>query len=309
MDFGFFNLKTMNRKILIPGGTGFLGQLLETYFSKNGDEVRILTRHPKRANEIYWDAREMGDWIAEIEWADVVINLTGKSVDCRYTEENKRLILASRLDSTAILSKAIAKAENPPLTWLNAASSTIYVHSEKQEMTEDEGIIGADFSMNVCKEWEACFFKDDLDHTRRVALRTSIVLGKNGGAYPKIRLLTKLFFGGKQANGAQFISWIHATDFCRAVEFTLNHPEIVGPINIVAPKPIRNKDFMKLVQKSLNRPFGIGQSRWLLEIGAKFLGTETELLLKSRNVIPERLLESGFTYEFGEIETCLGDLV
>lgn len=298
----------MNKHVLIPGGTGFLGKLLEVYFTKKGDEVRILTRKPKRENEIFWDARERGDWIAEIEWADVVINLTGKSVDCRYTEDNKRLILSSRLESTAILSKAISKAENPPAVWLNAASSTIYVHSENQQMTEDEGIIGDDFSMNVCKQWEAAFFKDDLDHTRRVALRTSIVLGKAGGAYPKIRMLTKLFFGGKQANGAQFISWIHEKDFCRAVDFTLEHPEIVGPINIVSPQPIRNKDFMKLVQKSLNRPFGIGQSRWLLEIGAKFLGTETELLLKSRNVVPERLTESGFEFEFGEVEKCLEDL-
>jgi uncharacterized protein (TIGR01777 family) len=281
---------------------------LSNYFHQKGDELKILTRNPKRPNEIYWDARQLGDWIAEIEWADAVINLTGKSVDCRYTEKNKQVIVNSRVESTAILAKAISKATSPPSVWLNSSSATIYVHSESQKMTEDEGIIGDDFSMNVCKKWEEEFFKIDLNTTRRVALRTSIVLGKNGGAYPKLKTLTRLFFGGKQGNGRQFISWIHADDFCHAVDFILQHPEIVGPINVVAPNPETNTNFMRRLRKSLKRPFGIGQPIWLLELGALIVQTETELLLKSRNVAPERLLEKGFEFLHPSLDTCLNDL-
>jgi uncharacterized protein (TIGR01777 family) len=294
--------------ILIAGGTGFLGRSLETYFQTVGCEVHILTRNPKAKNEIYWDAQNSGSWTAELEWADVLINMTGKSVDCRYTEKNQQEIIASRIESTKILALAVQETKQPPNVWLNAASSTIYVHSETQQMTEDNGIIGDDFSMNVCKEWEAEFFQHDLMHTRRVALRTSIVMGKAGGAYPKLRQLTKLFMGGKQGNGNQFISWIHVVDFCKAVHFTIDHPEIVGPINIVAPQPMINKKFMAILRKSLNRSFGIGQPKWLLELGAAIIGTETELLLKSRNVIPERLLEKGFEFKYQTVEACLESL-
>ncbi len=294
--------------ILLAGGSGFLGRALENYFTNVGMKVRILTRNPKKENDVYWDAKHSGDWIADVEWANVLINLTGKSVDCRYTEANKSEIINSRVESTSILAKAVMEASSPPETWLNAASSTIYVHSETQEMTEDEGIIGDDFSMNVCKEWEAEFFKHDLEYTRRVALRTSIVLGPDGGAYSKLKPLTKLFFGGKQGNGNQFISWIHVLDFCRSVHFLMEKPGIVGPVNIVAPKPIQNKDFMHLLRKSLGRSFGFSQPKWLLEIGARIVGTETELLLKSRNVVPERLLENAFEFKFPTIQTTLEDL-
>ncbi|MFT5822861.1 MAG: hypothetical protein ACI8ZM_004118 [Crocinitomix sp.] len=299
-------MKTTN--ILIAGGSGFLGRSLEIYFQGTGCQVRLLTRNPKSENEIYWDAQNLGDWTSEVEWADVLINMTGKSVDCRYTEKNKREIISSRVDSTRILALAVQKAEQPPTAWLNAASATVYVHSETQEMTEDDGIIGDDFSMNVCKKWEAEFFQHDLMHTRRVALRTSIVMGKDGGAYPKLRQLAKLFLGGKQGSGNQFISWIHAFDFCKAVHFIIDHPEIVGAVNVVGPTPMRNKEFMAVLRKSLNRSFGLGQSKWLLELGARMIGTESELLLKSRNVIPERLLEKGFKFEFETVKECLDSL-
>ncbi|NOQ73191.1 MAG: TIGR01777 family protein [Crocinitomix sp.] len=299
-------MKTNN--ILIAGGSGFLGRSLETYFQAAGCQVHLLTRSPKAKNEIYWNAKNLGDWVAEVEWADVLINMTGKSVDCRYTEKNKLEILSSRIDSTQVLALAVQKTENPPTVWLNAASATIYVHSETQQMTEDDGIIGDDFSMNVCKKWETEFFKHDLLSTRRVALRATIVMGKDGGAYPKLRQIAKLFFGGKQASGNQFISWIHIVDFCAAVHFIIDHPEFVGPVNVAGPKPMRNKDFMTVLRKTVNRPFGLGQPKWLLELGARMIGTESELLLKSRNVIPERLLEKGFKFQFETVEECLGNL-
>lgn len=296
------------KHILMAGGTGFLGQVLTRYFEGMGFQIKNLTRNPTRDTDIFWNAKELGDWTKEIAWADVVINLTGKSVDCRYTPKNQKEIIDSRVQSTNILAEAIEAAEEPPALWINAASATIYIHSETQQMTEDEGIIGDDFSMNVCKKWEAAFFRTNLDHTRRVALRTSIVLGKKGGAYPKLKQLTNLFFGGKQGNGDQFISWIHELDFCRAVDFIIHHPNLVGAINIAAPQPIRNKNFMAVLRKSLGKKMGIGQSKWVLELGAKIVGTETELVLKSRNVIPERLLEKGFDFQFNTVEASLADL-
>lgn len=295
--------------ILIAGGSGFLGKELQNYFEARGAEVRILSRHPKAQNHYEWDAQHLGDWIQHIDWADVLINMCGKSVDCRYTAKNKELILSSRLDSTNILCQAILQAENPPKLWLNSSSATTYVHSETQQMTEDEGIIGDDFSMNVCKKWEAAFFSCQLNHTRKVALRSSIVIGNQGGAFPMLKKICKFGLGGKQGNGQQFFSWIHIHDFCRAIEHIFYHPEIVGPVNVTAPNPIRNKEVMRHLRKALKVPFGIPQSKWMLELGAKLIGTETELLLKSRNVIPERLLENGFQFEFEYAEKAFEDLI
>lgn len=172
-------------------------------------------------------------------------------------------------------------------------------------MTEDEGIIGDDFSMGICKQWEAAFFGCDLDHTRRVAIRTSIVLSREGGALPMLRKITRLGMGGKQGNGQQFFSWIHLTDFNRAVDFIINNLALVGPVNVTSPKPIRNHDVMQKIRKSTRMPFGIPQPKWLLELGGKIIGTETELLLKSRNVYPERLLDQGFTFQHESIEEAL----
>ncbi len=296
------------RKILIAGGTGFLGRALEKFFLKKGDEVYILTRNPQKKNEVYWDAKELGEWVDYIEWANVLINLTGKSVDCRYTEKNRSEIRSSRIESTQVLAKAIKVAKQKPEVWLNSSSATIYVHAETQKMTEDTGVIGDDFSMNVCKDWEKTFFNDQLSQTRRVALRTSIVLGKDGGAYPVLRKLTRFFLGGAQGNGKQFLSWIHIEAFCKAVNFIVNNQQIVGPINVVSPKAVSNEKFMKLLRKSLKRPFGINQPKWLLELGAKVVKTETELLLKSRNVFPERLLDLGFKFEYNAADYSLKNL-
>ncbi|MCB9225316.1 MAG: TIGR01777 family oxidoreductase [Crocinitomicaceae bacterium] len=298
-------MDTNSRHILIAGGTGFLGSELENYFSSKGNEVRILTRSPKRKNEIQWDAKNLGDWITEIEWADVLINLTGKSVNCRYTEENKKLIMSSRVDSTAILCKAIQQADNPPKLWMNASSATFYVHAETRPMTEDDGILGDDFSMNVCRRWEEEFFKCTLNHTRTVALRISLVLGRSGGALPMLRKITRLGMGGRQGSGEQYFSWISLKDFNRALEFIINHEEVVGPINLASPNPVKNAYLMKALRKKMGVPFGIPQAKWMLEIGSRIIGTETELILKSRNVIPERLLEKGFEFEDPNIEDAL----
>lgn len=296
-------------KIIIAAGTGFLGKNLEKYFIEKGDQVYILTRNPKRENEIFWSAKTSGGWKNLLENSDVLINLTGKSVDCRYTEKNKKEIYDSRIESTKVLQQAIDQCINKPKVWLNASSATIYIHSETHLNTEENGIIGDDFSMNICKSWEKEFFKVKTGNVRKVALRTSIVLGNNGGAFPKLKTITKLGLGGKQGRGNQNVSWIHIDDFCRAIEYIINNENIVGEINITAPNPLSNKEFMRKLRKEIKIPFGLNAPVWQLEIASIFLKTETELILKSRNVYPEKLIQNDFQFQFSTIEKAFRSLV
>ncbi|HCM34093.1 MULTISPECIES: TIGR01777 family oxidoreductase [Chryseobacterium] len=296
-------------KIIIAGGTGFLGENLEKYFTEKGSQVYILSRRPNRENEIYWDAKTIGEWKNILEQADVLINLTGKSVDCRYHEKNKKEIYTSRIESTKVLQEAVNLGTAKPKVWLNASSATIYVHSEKHLNTEDDGIIGDDFSMNICKSWEQEFFKIKNEETRKVALRTSIVLGNNGGAFPKLRMITKLGLGGKQGRGNQMVSWIHIEDFCRVVEWIIQNENMSGVVNITAPNPISNEEMMKKLRKQTNIPFGMNAPVWQLELASIFLKTETELLLKSRNVYPENLMKSGFQFLYPTFEEVVAELL
>lgn len=292
-------------KIIIAAGTGFLGQNLEKYFTEKGDQVYILTRKPKRKCEIYWNAETIGEWKNILEGADVLINLTGKSVDCRYHDENKKEIYASRINSTKILQEAVNSCSVPPKIWMNASSATIYVHSEKHLNTEKNGIIGDDFSMNICKSWEKEFFNIQNNRTRKVALRTSIVLGNNGGAFPKLKMITKLGLGGKQGRGNQMVSWLHIDDFCRAVDWIIQNESISGVINMTAPAPLSNETMMSKLRKEFRVPFGLDAPVWQLEIASVFLKTETELLLKSRNVYPEKLIETGFHFSYPTFDEAI----
>ncbi|MDN3692224.1 TIGR01777 family oxidoreductase [Chryseobacterium tructae] len=296
-------------KIIIAAGTGFLGQNLEKYFTEKGDQVYILTRSPQRNNEIFWDAKTIGEWKNILEQADVLINLTGKSVDCRYNEKNKTEIYASRIDSTKVLQKAVDGCAIRPKIWLNASSATIYVHSEKHLNTEENGIIGDDFSMNICKSWEKEFFKTKEEGIRKVALRTSIVLGNNGGAFPKLKMITKLGLGGKQGRGNQMVSWIHIDDFCRAIEWIIQNDSIEGVINITAPAPISNDAMMSKFRKQFKSPLGLNAPVWQLEIASIFMKTETELLLKSRNVYPEKLMKEGFNFSYPTFDEAIFKLL
>ena len=299
------------KKIIIAAGTGFLGHILVKHFSGKADEIVVLTRGKSETKNairyVHWDAKTMTGWENELEGADVLINFAGKSVDCRYTAKNKNEIIASRINSTVILNKAVLKCINPPTHWLNSSTATIYRHSIDKQMDEETGEIGFDFSMNVAKMWERAFFQTETPCTKKTALRTSIVLGKKGGAFLPLKRLAYLGFGDRQGKGTQFVSWIHEEDFARALEFILNE-KMEGAVNIVSPTPIRNADFMELLRKVKKIPFGIPVGERLLKFGAWLIGTETELVLKSRNVIPKRLLQAGFTFRFGELPKAIGNL-
>ena len=299
------------KKLVIAAGTGFLGNVLVKYFKEKVEEIVILTRGKTKTQGnikyVNWDAKTFNGWEAELENADVLINLTGKSVNCRYNERNKNEIMASRINSTAILDKAVLQCQNPPKHWLNSSTATIYKGSYHRQMTEQAGEKGFDFSMKVARAWEKVFFKTETPHTLKTALRTSIVLGKSGGAYPMLRKLAKIGMGGKQGNGRQFVSWIHEEDFARAVEFIINR-QLEGVINVVSRTPVRNKNFMAAIAKCLKTPFAIPINKLFLELGAKIIGTETELILKSRNVIPERLNQAGFSFKYKTVEEALYSL-
>lgn len=306
-------MKLQNSTITIAGGTGFLGQVLIDYFKTKVKHIYVLSRNyrPNSENITYliWDGKTQGTWTKAIDASDVLINLAGKSVDCRYTEKNKRAISESRVESTRALGRALLESPKPPLLWINSSTGTIYEHSESTPMDEQQGRLGNGFSEQVAKQWERAFFDFYRRDLRQVAVRIAIVLGKNGGALQPIKALSKIGFGGKQGSGKQQMSWVHQEDFARSIEFIIENPQQEGVINLAAPLPVRNSRFMQYMRDILRVPLGIDLPKPLLEFGARIIKTETELILKSRYVQPKRLLKAGFKFKFPTAEAALKDLL
>ncbi|MBS1635002.1 MAG: TIGR01777 family oxidoreductase [Bacteroidetes bacterium] len=302
-------------KIVIAGGSGFLGESLTGYLKPLTGEIVILTRGKETVNDgvryVHWDGKTAGAWTEELEGADVVLNMCGKSVDCRYTAKNKALIFSSRLEPTAALGKAIAAAKQAPGLWINAASATIYRHSEAGDlqMTETGGEIGEGFSVEVCKAWEKTFYSFETPGTRKVNLRIGMVLGNAGGVFPTLCKMTKLGLGGRMGNGKQLMSWMHVTDFCEMVSWCITHAEVQGTYNCTAPEPVSNADFMKWLRTRLHVAVGLPASTWMLAFGAFFIRTEPELVLKSRNAIPQKAMEQGFRFAFPDALGCIENLL
>lgn len=309
----------MKRRIILAGGSGFLGQVLRNHFLQCGSEVVVLTRSPRETTtgcrEVSWDGRTPGDWQREIDGADAVINLAGRSVDCRYHARNRRLILDSRIESTRVLGEAIARCARPPRVWLNSSTATIYKHTFGAAWDESGEIGGTpeardEFSVEVAVAWERALDEARTPATRKVALRSAMVLGSGGNSVlPVMRRLVRLGLGGKMGDGRQFMSWVHETDFCRAIEWLLAHDEITGPVNLAAPAPVPNSEFMRTMREVCGARFGLPAARWMLEFGAFFLRTETELLIKSRRVVPGRLLAAGFQFKFPALRAAVEDLL
>lgn len=311
----------MSLRILIPGGSGQLGTLLARRFHASGHQVTVLSRRPQSApwRTLPWDGRTPGTWSHLIGQTDVVVNLAGRSVDCRYNQANRNLILQSRVDSTRLLGQLIAASPTPPRLWLNASTATIYRHSLNRPQDDLTGELGGaepgipstwKFSIDVATAWESAFFEASTPHTRQVALRTAMVMSPDpGGVFSVLSRLVRLGLGGPVAGGAQYVSWLHHRDWLRALDFLIAREDLSGPINLCSPHPLPYRDFMATLRKAWRQPIGLPATRWMLEIGAFFLRTESELVLKSRRVLPARLLAAGFEFQFPQWPEAALDLV
>jgi len=307
-------------KVVIPGGSGQLGHYLRAAFRARGHQVVVLSRNCRLDPEaVQWDGRTLGPWATQIDGADVVINLAGRSVNCRYTDSNLHAMMTSRIDSTRAVGLAIERATRPPKVWLQMSTATIYAHRYDAPNDESTGIIGGDepgvppywsFSIDIAKAWELAQHESDIPQTRKVALRTAIVMGIYPEAVFDILVnLTRLHLGGAIAGGRQFISWIHEQDFVRAVDFLIEGNNIHGPVNLAAPYPLRQREFMATLRAALGKRLGLPASKWMVEIGAALMKTDTELILKSRRVVPKRLIDAGFLFEFPNWDSAALDLV
>jgi uncharacterized protein (TIGR01777 family) len=295
-------------KIVIPGGTGQVGQILARHFYKEGHAVTVLSRSPHAApwRVVLWDGAALGPWIEELDGCDVCINLAGRSVNCRYTPANRRAIFESRVRSTQALNQAISTLGSPPPVWLNASTATIYRHALDRPMDEVTGDFGGDepgapdtwnFSIQVAKAWEHEFFSTTIPGTRKIALRSAMTLSPDrGGVFDVFLGLVRHGLGGPNLPGNQYVSWIHEMDFIRAIEFLIEREDIAGAINLASPHPLPNREFLQILRRAWGTNIGLPTSQWMLEIGTFLLRTESELVLKSRQVVPTRLLKAGFEF-------------
>jgi uncharacterized protein len=314
-------------KVVIPGGTGQVGRLLRRALEARGDDVVVLSRGPEQLEpgirHVLWDGRTLGSWSAEIDGADAVVNLAGRSVSCRYSDTNLRQMMDSRIDSTRVVGEAIAQASRPPKVWLQMSTATIYAdaRSRPDDVPHDEsnGILGGEepdvplyweYSVRIARRWEEAQAAAHVPGTRRVALRTAMVMTPDrGGVFDYLSWMARLGIGGSVAGGQQYVSWIHGEDFVRAVQLLLEGGDLDGPVIIAAPDPVRQREFMRSLRSAWGRRFGLPATRLMAEAGALALRTDTELLLKSRRVMPGRLMGAGFTFSHPAWDEAARDLV
>jgi uncharacterized protein (TIGR01777 family) len=297
-------------KIVIPGGSGQVGVVLARAFQAEGHEVVVLGRKPARSSwrTIEWDGKSIGPWMDEIDRADVVINLAGRSVNCRYNTENQRQMMDSRVESTRVVGEAIATVPNPPKVWLQASTATIYAHRFDAPNDDATGIIGGNepaapdkwnFSVEIAKSWERAANEAITPKTRKVLMRSAVTMSPDrGGIFDTMLGIVRAGLGGTAGSGKQYVSWIHDHDFLRSIYWLIEHDDLEGPINISSPNPLPNREFMRIFREAWGTRFGLPAMEWQLAIGALFMSTETELVLKSRRVIPKLLTDSGFRFEF-----------
>jgi uncharacterized protein (TIGR01777 family) len=312
-------------KIVLPGGSGHVGTLLARHFHAQGHSVTVLSRAPMPApwNVIHWDGLTEGPWTAALEGTDLCINLAGRSVNCRYHAANRRAIYDSRILSTQLLGRVIHRLAHPPRLWMNSSTATIYRHSLDRPMDEATGELGGNepgapdtwnFSIRVAKDWEAALFAAEAPRTRKIALRSAVTLSAHplhdrGSIFDTLSTLVRRGLGGTNGSGRQMVSWVHCQDFLRAIDFLIAQEDLSGIVNIASPNPLPNRDFMRALREAWGVPVGLPAPAWLIEIGCWALRTESELVLKSRNVIPGRLQQAGFKFDFPEWPTAAADLV
>ncbi|HEX4228552.1 MAG TPA: TIGR01777 family oxidoreductase [Bryobacteraceae bacterium] len=308
-------------RVVITGGTGQVGGILARHFQEQGHHVTVISRHPhpREWKTTPWDGLTLGDWVSDLEGTDALINLAGRSVNCRYNESNRRLITESRVGTTRLLHRAVESLDLPPRVWLNASTATIYRHALDRPMDEATGELGGNepgtpstwnFSIRVAKAWEEAFFATPTPATRKIAMRSALTLSPDcGGIFDVLLSLVRYWIGGTMGSGIQFVSWIHEADFVRAVEFLIDREDLDGIVNLASPHPLPNRQFMRALRQAWCVCPGLPLPEWSLEIGAVLLRTETELVLKSRRVVPGRLLAAGFSFKFPDWPAAARELV
>ena len=296
--------RKMRNRIVLAGGSGFIGRLLTNNLVSGNNDIVVLTRSPgppgQSIRQVRWDGRTLGEWARELDGARALVNLAGRSVNCRYNARNRREILESRVDSTRVLGEAIARCNKPPPIWLNANTATIYKHTFDQPMDEATGVIGAtpeakdEFSIQVARAWEETLFEAATPATRKVALRTGMVFAASkGGVYRVLRGLTQ---------------WVHEIDLCQSVEWLIDRDDFTGPVNVASPNPIPQREMMRIIRRECGVPFGLPATRRMLEVAAYVHRTEAELIIKSRRVVPGRLLAAGFQFRFPRMENAVREI-
>jgi uncharacterized protein len=306
-------------KIVVPGGTGQVGTILSRAFAAAGHEVTVLTRRPAGHGQVAWDGETLGAWTQVIDGSDVVINLAGRSVNCRYNKTNLTEMMRSRVRSARVVGEAIAIAKRPPRVWLQMSTATIYAHRLDAPNDEATGVIGGwetgipdywAYSVDIATAWERELNEARTPRTRRVALRSAMVMSPDrGGVFDVLSRLTRLGLGGPVAGGAQYVSWIHEHDFVAAVQFLIDRNDMSGPVNLASPDPEPQRDFMRELRGAWGVRAGLPATRWMAELGAFAIRSDTELLLKSRRVIPGRLLAAGFGFGYAQWPQAARDLV
>ncbi|MFF1548774.1 DUF1731 domain-containing protein [Streptomyces sp. NPDC058291] len=306
-------------KIVLPGGTGQVGTVLRRALTAAGHEVVVLSRRPAGRGEIAWDGRTLGPWTEAVDGSDVVVNLAGRSVSCRYTPVNLKAMMDSRVESARVVGQAIAASTRPPRVWLQMSTATVYAHRFDAPNDEATGVIGGaepgvpaywGYSVDIARAWEREQERADTPHTRKAALRSAMVMSPDrGGVFDVLLRLARLGLGGPVAGGAQYVSWIHDHDFVRAVELLISRDDLAGPVNLAAPSPLPHRAFMRTLRHAWGVPAGLPATRWMAELGAFALRSDTELLLKSRRVVPGRLLDAGFAFDHPEWPGAAADLV
>ncbi|MGQ0740341.1 MAG: TIGR01777 family oxidoreductase [Bacteroidota bacterium] len=314
-----------SKKIIVAGGTGFIGQEMIKYWGRE-NQLIILTRQlPDARNNRNrydtlspedlqnaefkkWDGKTTGEWVKEIEGADIIINLAGKTVNCRYNPKNKKEIFDSRTNAVKTIGSALRQCQKPPALWINASSATIYRNATDRPQDEYSSEFHNDFSVQVCQLWEKTFYEQSISGTRKVALRMAITFGPGGVLIPYFNLL-KFGLGGKQGSGKQMYSWVHIEDTCRMIEWIAEHENTQGTYNCCSPNPVSNKEFMTALRKATGHKFGVPAFEWMLKMGAPLIGTETELVLKSRWVIPTKILETGFQFRYPLLKDAFAEII
>ncbi len=306
-------------KVVIPGGTGQVGTILRRALTSRGDEVVVLTRRPAQAHEVGWDGRSLGGWVRELEGADAVVNLAGRSVSCRYNEANLRAMMDSRVRSAEVIGEAVVRCDAPPAVWLQASTATIYAHRFDAPNDEATGVIGGtepgvpgywEYSVRIARAWEQAQQEAETPGTRRVALRSAMIMSPDrAGIFDYLSWLARLGLGGPIAGGAQYVSWIHEYDFVRAVCHLLSDDRLDGAVNLASPGPVPQREFMRALRKAWRMPVGLPATTRMAQFGAFVLRSDVELLFKSRRVVPTRLLEAGFEFDYGHWPAAAAELV